>query len=381
MKTIRCLGFLIMNLLVGCTVERTPTQGETQEIVIDHFVSSRPENVSWGWFPLDKDPVITIQSGQVVKIDALSQAGASQDEHPVTYLGNLGLPEDEIHQDVVDFWNSREGRPREGRSSHVITGPIHIEGAVPGDVLEIQILDMETRASWGINSTNPRGGIFSENYPGAQQDQPSSGMSGRVNHLIRTSQRGSKEVALFSDDIQVPLDPFMGILAVAPDPQPGEPGVTDSGVQGSRPPGKFGGNLDVKDLKKGATLYLPVLQPGGLFYVGDPHGAQGDGEVSGTAIEQSMTGTFKFVLHRNKQANGPRAENDTHYIFMGIDLDLDRAAVKATSEAVNFLVEEMGLAPDAALSLSSIALDLRISEVVDLTQVVSGFIPKNIFIR
>ena len=124
-----------------------------------------------------------------------------------------------------------------------------------------------------------------------------------------------------------------------------------------------------------------MLQPGGLFYVGDPHGVQGDGEVSGTAIEQSMTGTFKFVLHRNKQANGPRAENDTHYIFMGIDLDLDRAAVKATSEAVNFLVEEMGLAPDAALSLSSIALDLRISEVVDLTQVVSGFIPKNIFIR
>ena len=132
-------------------------------------------------------------------------------------------------------------------------------------------------------------------------------------------------------------------------------------------------------MKEGATLYLPVFQPGGLFYVGDPHGAQGDGEVSGTAIEQSLTGTFRFILHSDKSINGPRAENDTHYIVMGIDIDLDRAAVKATNEAVTFLVEEMGIDPDVALSLSSIALDLRISEVVDLTQVVSGFIPKSIF--
>jgi acetamidase/formamidase len=379
MKAIWWTGLLPAVLLTSCTVERTPIQGGSQEIAIDHYVASRPENVSWGWFPINKEPVLTIKTGETVQIDALSQAGASQDEHPVSYLENLGLPADEIHQDVLDFWDSREGRPREGRSSHVITGPIYIEEAMPGDVLEIQILDIATRASWGINSTSPSGGIFSGTYPGAQQGQTPSGMTGSIRHLIRTSKTEAGEVALFSEDIQVPLDPFMGILAVAPAPQPGQPGVTDSGIQGSRPPGNFGGNLDVKDLKKGATLYLPVLQPGGLFYVGDPHGVQGDGEVSGTAIEQSLTGIFKFVLHKDKQINGPRAENATHYIVMGIDLDLDRAAVNATNEAVIFLVEEMGLTPDDAVSLSSIALDLRISEVVDLTQVVSGFIPKNIF--
>ena len=200
-----------------------------------------------------------------------------------------------------------------------------------------------------------------------------------MQHLITTVNTEKGEVAILGENIQVPLQPFMGILAVAPDPKIGDPGVTDLGIQGSRPPGNFGGNLDVKDLKEGATLYLPVFQPGGLFYVGDPHGAQGDGEVSGTAIEQSLTGTFRFILHSDKSINGPRAENDTHYIVMGIDIDLDRAAVKATNEAVTFLVEEMGIDPDVALSLSSIALDLRISEVVDLTQVVSGFIPKSIF--
>ena len=381
MTYLRSISSSVLILCAACSVERTPDQSAIEEIEVDHFVSSSPENVSWGWFPIDKDPILTIQSGQTVQVDALSQAGASQEEHPVDFLGKLGLPPEEIHQDVIDFWNSREGRPREGRSSHVITGPIYVEGAMPGDVLEIQILDVTTRASWGINNTSPTGGIFSENYPGAKMGYHPAGMTGSVRHLIRTTETDSGEVALFSRDIRVPLAPFMGILAVAPDPKIGDPGVTDSKIQGSRPPGIFGGNLDVKDLKKGATLYLPVLQPGALFYVGDPHGAQGDGEVSGTAIEQSLTGVFRFVLHPNKEITAPRAENDTHYIVMGIDLDLDRAAVRATQEAVNFLVEEMGMTPDAALSLSSIALDLRVSEVVDLTQVVSGFIPKSIFSR
>jgi acetamidase/formamidase len=173
----------------------------------------------------------------------------------------------------------------------------------------------------------------------------------------------------------------MGILAVAPDPEVGQPGVTVPGVQSSRPPGAFGGNLDVKDLTAGATLYLPVFHPGALFYVGDPHGAQGDGEVSGTAIEQSLTGTFRLVVHKGVTISGPRAESDAHYLIMGIDLDLDRAMRHATWEVVDFLVEEEGLTPAEALSLASIAVDFRVSEVVDLTQVVTGFIPKGIFLR
>ena len=190
-----------------------------------------------------------------------------------------------------------------------------------------------------------------------------------------------RDVALFSPEIHVPLAPFMGIMAVAPaGPTVGQPGVTVPGVQSSRPPGPFGGNMDLKDLVAGSVLYLPVFQPGALFYVGDPHSAQGDGEVSGTAIEQSLSGLFRFVLHKGETISAPRAETDTHYILMGIDLDLDRALQMAVREVVSFLVDEKGLTPAKALSLASIAVDFHVAEVVDLTQVVSGWIPKSLFL-
>ena len=346
----------------------------------DHFLPSSPETLNWGWFPIDKEPVLRIASGETVRIETLTHVGATQNEPPVVFLTGLGVPREEILDDVIDFWASREDRPREGRSGHVITGPIHIEGAESGDMLEIRILDIETRVPWGVNSTSGRGGVFSPSYPGAREgDEPLDIASGR--HLIRTGEVDGREVAFFSPDILVPLAPFMGIMAVAPDPVAGEPGVMVPGVQGSRPPGAFGGNLDVKDLTAGTTLYLPVFHPGALFYAGDPHGAQGDGEVSGTAIEQSLTGVFRFVVHKGVTIPAPRAETPTHYLIMGIDLDLDRAAREATRLVVEFLVEEKGLAPDKALSLASIAVDFRVSEVVDLTQVVTGFIPKDIFLE
>ena len=347
----------------------------------DHFVPSTPENLSWGWFPIDKDPVLRVRPGETVRMDTLTHSGAVQDEEPVAWLGALGVPEAEIHPDVLDFWASRGGRPREGRSGHVITGPVYIEGAEPGDMLEIEILAVETRASWGVNNTSPRGGVFSESYPGFRADDPALDIPPGTRHLIRTGWVGGREVAFLADDIQVPLAPFMGILAVAPDPVVGQPGVSVPGVQGSRPPGAFGGNLDVKDLKAGSTLYLPVFHPGALFYAGDPHGAQGDGEVSGTAIEQSLSGVFRFAVHQGQAPSTPWAENDDHYLVMGIDLDLDRAARQATWEVVQFLGEAKGLSPAEALSLASIAVDFRVSEVVDLTQVVTGAIPKHIFVR
>jgi acetamidase/formamidase len=347
----------------------------------DHFVPSRPETVSWGWYPLDKEPVLTVRSGETVRINTLTHAGATQSEEPVAYLTALGVPREEIPQDVIDFWASREGRPREGRSGHVITGPVYVEGADPGDMLEVQILSLETRVPWGVNNTSATGGVFSPDYPGARPGDPLLDIPGGTRHLIRTGMVDGREVAFFADGIQVPLAPFMGILAVAPDPVVGQPGVTVAGVQSSRPPGAFGGNLDVKDLTVGTTVYLPVFQPGALFYTGDPHGAQGDGEVSGTAIEQSLSGVFRFVVHEGVSLSGPRAETATHHLLMGIDLDLDRAARNATWEVVDFLTAEKGLSPAEALSLASIAVDFRVSEVVDLTQVVTAFVPKSIFPR
>ncbi len=344
----------------------------------DHFVPSRPDTLSWGWFPLDKPPVLTIVSGETVLVDTLSHAGSTQNDHPAVSLGALGVEPDEILKDVIDFWASRESRPRDGRSGHVITGPIAIAGAEPGDMLEVQVLELTIRAPYGINNTGPTSGVFARDYPGSRPaDRPRDIANAR--HLIRTGAVDGVEVALFSDGVQVPLAPFMGIMAVAPTPVVGEPGVTVPGVQASRPPGAFGGNLDVKDLTAGSTLYLPVFHPGALFYVGDPHAAQGDGEVSGTAIEQSLSGRFRFVLHKNRPIRMPWAETDTHYILMGIDLDLNRALQQAVDEVVAFLVAEKGLTPTKAVSLASIAVDFQVAEAVDLTQLVTGKIPKHIF--
>jgi acetamidase/formamidase len=356
-----------------------PGNAQTETIRVDHHVRSTPENLSWGWFPIDKKPVLTVRPGETVRIDTLTHAGATQDEPPVEYLRGLGIPREEILQDVLDFWASRDGRPREGRSGHVITGPIEIEGAEPGDMLEIEILAMETRVPWGVNNTSGTGGVFAEGYPGVRPGDPVLDIPAGTRHVIRTGRVDGREVAFFADNVHVPLAPFLGIFAVAPRPVVGEPGVTVPGVQSSRPPGPFGGNLDVKDLKAGTRVFLPVFHRGALFYAGDPHGAQGDGEVSGTAIEQSLSGVFRFAVHKGAAPPGPRAETDTHFLIMGIDLDLDRAMRNATWEVVSFLVEEKKLTPSQALSLASIAVDFRVSEVVDLTQVVTGYIPKSIF--
>jgi acetamidase/formamidase len=378
-RVVSCLAVLV---LTACTTPDSGPGGATgATIEADHFVPSTPETVAWGWFPIDKEPVLRIQSGETVRINTLTHAGATQRAEPVEYLAEYDVGPEDIHQDVLDFWASREGRAREGRSGHVITGPIYVEGAEPGDMLEVQILSLETRMNWGINNTSSGGGVFSSGYPGFEEGMPVLDIPPGTRHVIRTGMSNGREVAFFTPTIEVPLEPFMGIMAVAPDPVVGEPGVTVPGVQSSRPPGPFGGNMDVKDLTVGTTLYLPVFHEGALFYTGDPHSAQGDGEVSGTAIEQSLAGVFRFIVHKDVDISWPRAETDEHYMIMGIDLDLDRATRHAVYEVVNFLMEEKELNPAKALSLASIAVDFRVSEVVDLTQVITGYIPKAIFLR
>ena len=376
------LRFLFVAVLAAAVASAAAGPLFAQEIDPDHVVGSTPENLVWGWYPIDRAPVLTVQSGETVRIDTLSHAGTTQAEDPERYLGQFGAAPGEVLQDVIDFWRTRPDRPREGRSGHVITGPIYIDGAEPGDMLEVQILAVRTRAPYGINNTGPTSGVFGPGYPGTSpEDEPFIDMPA-VRHFIRTGDAGGREVAFFSDTIQVPLAPFMGVMAVAPEnPTVGQPGVTVAGVQASRPPGPFGGNLDVKDLAAGSTLYLPVFHTGARFYVGDPHSVQGDGEVSGTAIEQSLSGDFRFVLHKGRALEGPRAENATHHILMGIDLDLDRALRKAVVATVEFLVEEQGLTHSQAFSLASIAVDYRVAEAVDLTQVITAFVPKSIFLE
>jgi acetamidase/formamidase len=338
---------------------------------------SRPETTVWGEFPIDRPPALTVRSGDTVTIDTLTHAGATQQEEPVAYLGKLGVKPDEILPDMIAFWKSRPSRPREGRGGHVLTGPVYIEGAEPGDMLEIQILDVSLRVQYGVNSASTTGGVLGTGYPGTRPGDPAAPAGSR---LIRTGVENGRAVAHLASNIVVPLRPFMGIIAVAPPhPRVGQPGITVDGVQTSRPPGVFGGNLDYKDLTSGSTLFLPVFHKGARVYVGDPHSVQGDGEVNGTAVEHSLTGRFRFVVHKGRTLSMPRAELPEHWVVMGIDVDLDRAMRIAVQEAVDFLVAERKLSPSDAYALASVACDFHVAEAVDLTQLVVGRIPKAVF--
>jgi len=345
-------------------------------------VRSTPENVVLGVFPIDRAPVATVASGAVVRIDTLSQRGATQQEDPVTFLGKFGVTPDEVLQDVKDLWASRNAKPQSerGGGGHILTGPIFVEGAEPGDTLAVEMIDLTTRVPYGINSTSSTSGVFAASYPGAAGEPIPVMEIPNTNHLIRTGVENGRAVAFFADNIRVPMHPFFGTMAVAPDhPAVGQPGVRVEGLQTSGPPGPYGGNMDFRDLKAGSTLYLPVFHRGALFYAGDPHGTQGDGEVSGNAIEQSLTGVLRFTVLKGKRISGPQAEDATNYYVMGIDLDLDRAMRKSVAEAIDFLVKDKGLTPAKALSLCSIGVDFRIAEVVDTTQVVVASIPKALF--
>jgi acetamidase/formamidase len=381
---------LLLAAAPACQLENTsppdPVGSAPANIKVDHTVRATPENVSWGWFPVDKAPVLTMRSGEVVEMYVLTGFGAAGDEHPVPNLAWVGIDSSEVPQELGAFWETHTTRPREGRNGHIITGPVYVEGAESGDVLEVQILSVRPWVPWGVNFTRPRSGVLSESYPGYREGDPpldipleTEDEDGEEFHIIRSVTVEGVKYGEWKSGIRVPLAPFMGILAVAPDLNVETYGVDVPGVRRSGPPGRFGGNLDVKHLTGGTSLFLPVSHPGALFYVGDPHGAQGDGEVSGTAIEQSMIGTFRLVLHKGQTITQPRGETPTHHLIMGLDRDLDRAMRNATYEVVSFLMAEYGLRPSQAFSIASVAVDFTVSEAVDGVQLITALVPKAMF--
>lgn len=323
----------------------------------DATLRSTPETVIWGYFAADVPPALKIKSGQTVRIDTVSHGGINIPEDPVAFFAKAGIPREQVLQDALDI-RAKVPRPR-GASAHILTGPLYIEEAQPGDMLEVRIIALEHRVPYGVNSSGRGVGVLPD-------------------LLIAPSRKVIKfdlnrNVALFSNDIEIPLRPFMGIMAVAP--------TKKSWMISSRPPWRWGGNMDFNKLTAGATLYLPVFHEGAQFYTGNSHAVQGDGEVNGTAIEASLTGTFQFIVHKggSKGMFWPRAEDADYFYTMGMDLDLDVAMKNATAETVRFLQVHKGLSAEDAYSLASIAIDFRIAEVVDAVQVVYGAIPKRIF--
>lgn len=297
---------------------------------MDHpFVKAGPATCQWGYFDAASTPVLRVPDGARVTIDTVSG-------NP-TFLppaDQYDIPEEllAIHREV-----------QQGPGPHILTGPLFVEGAQPGDVLEIRIEDVQCTTGWGLNTFRPLAGTLPYDF-----DRTHS----TVIRLDRNRNRG-----VLPWGLELELAPFFGIMAVAPPPAWGRV----SSIQ----PRAFGGNLDNKELVAGTTLYLPVFVDGALFTCGDGHGAQGDGEVNVNAIETSLRGTFTFTVRKDLPFDYPRAETPTHYITMGMDPDLDQCAVMALRDMIVLLGEKGGLSREDAYTLCSLAGDLRVTQTVN----------------
>ena len=322
----------------------------------DATLRSTPETVSWGWIAADRAPVLRVKSGQAVRIDTVTHQGINTAKDPVAFFGAAGIAAGDVLPDAVEIYRRIK---REGNAGpHLLTGPTFVEGARPGDMLEVRVLDVEIRVPYGVNATGPGSGAV----PDLLADS--------VQKIIRLDLE--RKVALFAAEVEVPLAPFMGIVAVAPPPALKR--------VSTKPPGAFGGNIDFKHLVAGSTLYLPVFNEGALFYTGDGHACQGDGEVDGTAIEISLTPTLRLIVHEGagKSMNWPRAEDAANWYSMGMGPSLDDALKQAIREATGFL-QGKGLSAADAYALCSLAVDFRIGEAVNNVLMVYGVIPKRLF--
>jgi acetamidase/formamidase len=310
-----------------------------------------PQTVAWGHYDASSKPVLTIESGDTVVVHTLltnSPAGlekagvAPADVEPALRTVYAGVPASE-----------------RGPGGHVLTGPIAITGAEPGDTLEIRILKIDLAIPYAYNAFRYGAGFLTDDFPYARV---------KIVPLDRKAMLGR-----FAPGVDVPLRPFFGSMGVAPPPA--------FGRYDSAPPTINGGNMDDKALVAGTTLFLPVHASGALFQVGDGHAAQGNGEVDITALETSLTGTLQFVLHKRVAAPYPRAETPTHYIAMGFDDDLSNATRKALRNMVDFLVAAKGMTRDDAYMLVSVAGDVEVTELVDRNKGVHVMLPKAVFTK
>lgn len=310
-----------------------------------YTLHAAPATVAWGYYDAKAKPVLMVKSGDTVVIDTLITNSPSR-------LEENGVKPADVQQSLREVYDQVKDK---GPGGHILTGPVAIEGAEPGDTLEIRIQKIDLAIPYAYNGFRYGVGVLTDDYPYSRT---------KIIPL-------DKGVAHFAPGIDIPLAPFFGSMGVAPPP--------GFGRYSSVPPTISGGNMDNKWLVAGSTLYLPVHAPGALFEAGDGHAGQGDGEVDVTALETSLTGTFQFVLHKQTGETYPRAETPTHYIAMGFDDDLAIATRKAVRNTVDFLVSAKHLSKDDAYMLVSVAGDVHITELVDSNKGVHVMLPKGIF--
>ncbi len=322
--------------------------GVPRGMAATYDLPATPATVVWGRYDAAQAPALRIRSGDIVTVHTLLT-------NSPTGLEKAGLPGAQVESALRAVFRDVTDR---GPGGHILTGPIYVEGAEPGDTLEVHIRRIDLAIPYGYNGFRYGVGYLSDDFAYARTK------------IIPLDARAM--TASFAPGVVVPVHPFFGSMGVAPPPAIGR--------YDSTAPTFIGGNMDNRNLVAGTTLFLPVFVPGALFEVGDGHAAQGDGEADITAIETSLVGEFAFIVHKATGQTYPRAETPTHYISMGFDDDLATAARKALREMVAFLVSTRGLSRDDAYMLTSVAGDVEITELVDRNKGVHVMMPKAVFI-
>ena len=304
-----------------------------------HYLNPTPQTVHWGHFNASIPAVLQVESGDELVIDTFS-GGMSEVADP-----SLFRPE---HRLIVDTVPQIMG-------PHILTGPVHVKGAEPGDTLEVRILNIELTTDWGWNIIRPLKGALPEDFPN---------LSRRVIPIDRQT-----HMARLPWGVDVPLRPFFGIIGVAPPPA--------YGLVSSVEPREYGGNIDNKEFIPGTSLFLPVFVPGANLSVGDGHAVQGDGEVCLTALETCLKGRFQVIVHK-QSLNFPRAITPTHYISMGMDVDLDDAAKQALRNMIKWLTEIKPWTAEEAYVFCSLACDLHVTQLVDGNKGIHAMVSRSV---
>jgi acetamidase/formamidase len=303
-------------------------------------VAATPKSVRWGYFDASLPPIATVPSGGEVIIETVTGEPPHVPKDPIFEI----LPE---HLPILT-------EVEHGPGPHLLTGPIRVEGAMPGDVLALDILDIQLRQNWGFTLILPLLGTLPDDFPDPE-----------MVHILLDKSTGTGRLPWGGE---LKLKPFFGIMGVAPPPVWGR--IT------SIVPRAHGGNLDNKDLVQGTTVYFPVFNEGALLTVGDGHGVQGDGEVCITAIETALTGKFRVTVRKDMHLKMPRAETPTHYMTMGFDEDLDDALKQALRDMIVWIQELSGLTKGQAYMLCSLAADMHVTQTVNLAKGVHCMLPK-----
>jgi acetamidase/formamidase len=343
-------AILILACLVPAWAAAAPPQARTgaaRPPAAARELAATPATVAYGYYDAAARPVLRIASGETVRIHTLITSTPARLEAAGVARGQVEPALREIVEKVTD----------KGPGGHILTGPIYVEGAEPGDVLEVRIQRIDLAIPYAYNAFSPGRGFLPQDFQAP------------AIRIVPLDAR--RMIGRFAEGVEIPLRPFFGSMGVAPPPS--------AGRVSSAPPGRFAGNIDNKDLVAGSTLYIPVHAAGALFEVGDGHAAQGDGEVDITALETSLVGTFQFIVRKDLHLTWPRAETPTDWITMGIDDNLTEAARIATREMIDWLAAEKNLTREDAYMLASAAGDLVITQVVDGPMGVHMKMPKRVF--